>query len=115
MQRSQAAACSAADRCLLSAVCIGIIATLPCAFYLLLSAVCIGNIVIWNSLVILSFGNHWQYCHLVLIPCFYAVCILRGENLLVILATLPWQFNRTAVAPLVLHALYIYFYTHKHK
>jgi hypothetical protein len=32
----------------------------------------IGNIVIWNLLAILSFENHWQYCHLVLIPCFYA-------------------------------------------
>jgi hypothetical protein len=45
-QRSQAAAQLAADRSLQSAVCIGIIATLPCAFYSLLSAVCIGNIVI---------------------------------------------------------------------
>jgi hypothetical protein len=26
----------------------------------------IGNIVIWKSLAILSFENHWQYCHLVL-------------------------------------------------
>jgi hypothetical protein len=26
----------------------------------------IGNIVNWKSLAILSFGNHWQYCHLVL-------------------------------------------------
>jgi len=54
-QRSQAAACSAADHWLLSAVCIGIIATLPCEFYLLLAR---------HLLVILPFGFYWSYCHL---------------------------------------------------
>jgi hypothetical protein len=112
MQRSQAAARSAADRWLLSAVCIGIIATLPCAFYLLLSAVCIGNIVIWKSLAILSFGKDWQYCHLVLIPCFYAGRKKLGTKRLVILAILPRQINRSHLR---LADIYIYFYTHKHK
>jgi hypothetical protein len=40
----------------------------------------IGHIAIWILLVILPFGNHWQYCHLVSSARIMLSAICAGES-----------------------------------